>query len=110
MIDGFREIEQRHKAINFIAAVYKRKKLNKKMLLLEMGKHEESIIKIQGLIRGWKDRKIWLPHIKMVQKEKKNKEMGMAKIREGLDDDFEDDLNDLNDFFHEDKLNNEILN
>ena len=70
--------------------------------------HENIIIKIQALIRGFLCRKIWVPKIKMVQEQKRYKEIALSKVKDGLEVP-EDDLNMLTNFFEDDLEKDEIF-
>jgi hypothetical protein len=78
--------------------------LNKKLVLIQMKSKTPEMVKIQALVRGWLARKIWIPELKQSKWQKKKIEMGLTKVKEGLEDEFDgDELDDLFDFFHDEK-------
>jgi hypothetical protein len=91
-------------AVNVIICKFRRRKLNKKIVLKQMRPKIPEIIKAQALVRGWIARKFWLPEINQAKWQKKKIKIGMTKIKEGLEDNFDnDELDDLVGFFHDEK-------
>lgn len=104
MVEGYQDTKRKRKATNTLITRYRKRKFDRRMLLIEMKPHERKIVKTQAVARGWLTRRRWVPQIKQVKWENTKKEIGLSKVKDGLDDAFDgDELDDLNDFFHDEQ-------
>jgi hypothetical protein len=103
MNGGYLDVKFQRQAVRTIMGCYKKRKFDRKLLLIEMKPHSAKIIKVQARARGWYARRRWMPRIKEAVWNKQKQEIGLKKVKDGLEDDFDDELNELTDFFHDEK-------
>jgi len=103
MVEGYRDINAKRVATKTIMARYKKRKFDRRMLLLDMQQHSSKIILVQARVRGWYARRRWMPKIKQAQWEKSKRQIGLSKVKDGLDVGLDDELDDLADFFEDEE-------